>query len=843
MALAYWAKSKRRQAFVVLSTIAVVLLVSSVPFRFHGESWRDLWLVQAQVLAIAGLRLGEPVFRRLGLLVGVITGAVLALHDVMPLAMERLVASDPHRHWSLTAGLALAAILYWTHAEVYPRRWPEIEANAIESLALKISSWLALGAAATCLWVVLPNQWLPLGGIALFLVLVFVGQRFQARHPLLEGDVLALGAAGLLAFNHVLPLAIFRLDHADPGQHPAETTVLALAALAYWLRAEVFPRVLPSPDAPGSTGTLAGWLAFILPCISWLGLGTAAAAMWVAIPDQWLPLGWIGLFLVLVILGHRLQATMPLLEGDVLALAAAGILVFHQVLPLLFFRFENADPGRHVAETTVLSLAALAFWLRGELFPRSLPKLNALPNWDSAAWESVILPISSCIGTALAAAALWVALPGQWVAPAWLALAVVLGLASDWIVAVVLAVQTDVLALTAWLLLVASEGLKHHDWKYRTPMLVAAALFYCGMRRKTVPGSRNYVPSAYSWAAAALLVYLTFDIFNNPGPAPVLVALCVALFEIGRFARKGFLRWQGYSLLAIAFIACLGADLPNTTLGLSSRFAARSFAFVGSNLLEVLILITAGYWMLERTRNTEQVTKSEHVVGLMADAAGTFCLMVWLAVRLPFYVSGGEGWIAPAWAGMATVLMALAWIMRRRTFMVQAILLALAAVLRGLLFDLIGEAHGDFWHGPLYHLALTALVLVAALPFAFKLRGPEFWAGASVTFPEPFVAGSQQTRAVVFLCAVRDDGRRARGQTQLRAHHHCMEPPGPRHISVRADCRRAELPPGGAGTAPRERCEDFADGCVEARSARPLCHADRPGHCAPFSVVPLHKVQ
>src|SRR6201998_1704936 len=198
MGLAYWAKEKRRQAFVVLSTIAVVLLISSVPFRFHGVSWPVLWLVQAQVLAIAGLRLGEPVFRRLGLLTGVITGGVLALHDVMPLAIERVVAGNVGRHWSLTAGLALAAIVYWTHAEAYPRRWPEIATHALESLALKLSSWLALGAAATCLWVVLPDKWLPVGWLALFLVLVFAGHRFRATNPLLEGDVLALGAAGLL---------------------------------------------------------------------------------------------------------------------------------------------------------------------------------------------------------------------------------------------------------------------------------------------------------------------------------------------------------------------------------------------------------------------------------------------------------------------------------------------------------------------------------------------------------------------------------------------------------------------------------------------------------------------
>jgi uncharacterized membrane protein len=607
MGLAYWAKAKRRQAFVVLSTIAVVLLISSVPFRFHGVSWPVLWLVQAQVLAIAGLRLGEPVFRRLGLLTGLITGGVLALYDVVPLAMERLLAPDNSRHWSLTAGLALAALLYWTHAEVYPRRWPEIEASAVEGLALKVTSWLGLGAAATCLWVV--------------------------------------------------------------------------------------------------------------------------------VPDEWLPLGWIALFLALVVAGHRFGASMPPLEGDVLAILTAGVLAFHHVLPLVFFRFENTDASRHPVETVVLSLAALAFWTRAELFRRVLPKLSALPSWDPAAWEGVILPIFSCLGTAAAAAALWVALPERWVAVGWLLLVVALGLSADGIASVGMALQSDVLALLAWFTLVAEWGGGPGDWKYRTPMLVAVALFYCGMRRKTVVRSRNHVPAAYSWAAAVLLVFLTFDIFHDPWVAPVLAALCMAVFEIGRVARKGFLRWQSYALLAIAFARYLFSDLWNAVIWLAMPSAAKNFTFVGSDLLEVLILIACGYWLMEGTRGTERVTKAEHVVGLFADAIGTFCLAVWFLVLFPFYVRGGEGWIAAIWAAMAAVLMALAWILRRRTFMVQAIALALASVLRGLLFDLAGESGGDFWHGPLYRLSVAALALVAALPFAFRLRGPVFWEGASP--PEP----------------------------------------------------------------------------------------------------------
>jgi hypothetical protein len=405
----------------------------------------------------------------------------------------------------------------------------------------------------------------------------------------------------------------------------------------------------------------------------------------------------------------------------------------------VFFRFDNADPSRHVAETTVLSLAALAFWLRGELFPRVLAKLPATPNWNPASWEAVILPLMSCIGTASAAAALWVALPVPWVPVAWLAMAVVLGLVADWIASSGLALQSDALAV-AGLIGLAGWDLWRSDWIHRTPVLVSVALLYCAMRRKTVAGTRNYVPAAYSWAAAILLLLLAADIFHAPWVAPVLAGMCVALFEVGRFARRGFFRWQGYVALAIAFVIYLDAEVPHAVFGLGGTLASRSFTLVGSNLLEVLVLIACGYWLLERTRDTGRVSQGEHVIGLLADATGSFCLMVWLAVRLPLYISGGEGWIAAAWAGMATVLLALGWIMRRRTFVAQSILLAVAAVLRGLLFDLGCEAHGDFWHGTLYRLSVAALVLLVALPFAFKVRGSEFWEGASMALPEPLAA-------------------------------------------------------------------------------------------------------
>ena len=610
LSLAWWAKAKRRQAFVVLSTIAVVLLASSVPFRFHGVSWPLLWLIQAQVLASAGLRLGEPIFRRLGLLVGIVTGAVLALHDVMPLAIERLIASNTGHHWSLTAGLALAAILYWTHSEIYPRRWPEIATNDLESVALRVSSWLGLGAAATSLWVVLP--------------------------------------------------------------------------------------------------------------------------------DQWLPIGWLALFLVLVSAGHRFRAINPLLEGDILALASVGVLAFHHLLPLIAQRIEASDPSHHPAETALFTLAAMALWVRAELFPRILFKLHAQPGWDPAAWECVILPITSCIGTATATAAIWIGLPSHWVPVGWLLLVLALGFAADSLTGATLALQADTLAVASILDLTVWD-LAYTDWNHRLPLLISLALLYCGMRRKTSPGSHNYAAAAYSWASAALLPFIAWNLLahHHAWIAPVLTLVCLALFEIGRLARKSFLRWQGYALIAIAYAIYISGDLPLAVFQFPNPPLNRDFTLVGSCLFAVLILLAAGYWLLERTRTCERTTRTEHVVGLVANSAGIFCLVVWTGIRFPFYISGGDVWISSLWAAMATTLLALAWLIRRRIFLVQAIALAIAAVLRGLLFDLIGYTHGDFWHSPLYHLSITAFILIAALPFAFKLRGATFWDSSSLQPIEP----------------------------------------------------------------------------------------------------------
>lgn len=492
LTLAFTVRSRRRQAFVVLSTVATVLLIAAVPFKFHGVSWPVLWLVEAQALAVCGLRLGELVFRRLGLLAGLATGAVLAVHDVLPLVVSRLELPDPSIHPSLTAALALAAILYWIHGELYPRRWPEILRSEFERFALRVTSWL---------------------------------------------------------------------------------------------------------------------------------------------------------------------------------------------------------------------------------------------------------------GTAAAATALWIALPSPWVAVSWLALVFLLGLVADYAHDTRLALQADVLAaLSPFGLYVWTAG-THGLWQHYAPQVATAILFYAGMHRKTRPaGWSNYVPAAYSWVAAGIVVYLAYD------SAPFLyltiawALLGLLLFEVGRLFRKGFLRWQGLTLVALAFVNHFFLNLPDSNgnyAGLqNSALAVGNFSPLRSLLVDTLVLCVVGYALMERTRNRERCPRREYAAGILADALGTIALVAWFAFRFPSYwvpVAGGEAWVTSIWAAMATILLALALLMRRRSFVPYAIVIGILAVARGCTLDLIGIAPSSFWRGPLYHLAVAALILVAALPVAFRLRGNDFWRDSSFTLPDPLL--------------------------------------------------------------------------------------------------------
>lgn len=452
-------------------------------------------------------------------------------------------------------------------------------------------------------------------------------------------------------------------------------------------------------------------------------LSTIASILLVAaVPYRFHGVSWPVLWLVeaqvLALSGLRLREPVFRRLGLLAGLATGFVLAIRSVLPLWFFRMDQNDPSHHPSLTVALVLAALLYWLHAELYPSRWPQLaeNDL--------EAFALRITSWLAAAAAAAALWVVLPVTWVAVGILALVVALGFVADRLSAVSLALQADALALCGILAILFWTLDSADNWPYhRVPALFTVALLYAAMRRRTVPaGARPYVSIAYSWAAAFMLPILAFDIIQDVWVVAVLALLALALFEAGHHFRAGHLRWQAYALTGIAFAVYFVDDLPRDSGPIT---AASHFSPVHSALIEVLVLVALGFWLAERTRaRAGDSILFERYVAYLAAALSTAAVLAWFAVRLPSFwvpVSGAAPWVTPIWALLATLLLACAAMLGRRALAAQAIAVALLVALRAIAVDLSGP-DATFWHDPLFPLSVASLVLLAALPFAFRIR-------------------------------------------------------------------------------------------------------------------------
>jgi hypothetical protein len=343
MLLGFWARTRRRSAFVVLTTIASVLLVAAVPFQFHGVSWPVLWLVEAHALALCGLRLGEPVFRRLGLLAGFAASLVLAIHDVALLAAFRLSYYDPGHHPSLAIALALAAALFWLHGEVYLRRWPEVAAalGEMERTALAATSWLGLTAAATSLWVMLTAEWVAVGWLALVILLGFAADWKTVTSIALQADVLAA----------VTVPALYVWDFAD-APHGVYRLPVGIAVLLLY-------------GAMRRRTVLENSASYVAAAYSWVA--SLLLLAWIAevIPDKWLVPAWVITALALFEIGRHFHKGYLRWQGLLSAVLAFLFLQrrwFDQ--PSLSGRAHRWMAASWPDLTSMIVAAALAYWLQ-----------------------------------------------------------------------------------------------------------------------------------------------------------------------------------------------------------------------------------------------------------------------------------------------------------------------------------------------------------------------------------------------------------------------------------------------------------------------------------------------
>jgi len=412
-ALAFLARTRWRGAFLVLSTLASALLLAAIPFRFAGSSWTLLWLLEAEALFIAGLRIRENVLRRLGLIAGFVAAMQILLADLPGIFDLRQSSIDLSRHPSIAIALFTAALLFWFNTEFARRRWAAVfdaESNAFDRAALTVTSYLAAIAMAGALWLFFPESWTIVAWLAAGLAISFAADRLGTSAKLGSPDLAA--QADVLAASAVLRALVVNLGDTTPlGGFSLRAITVTLAAALLYLGVLRKTRGVQLPDTD-----------YIAPCYSWAASLLLAALFWFELQPVAIAIAWGALGLVLFEIGTVLRRGYLRYQGYAL-FAASFVRIFLWDLNLWQTAVGPTGAQRvnhHLG--TVVPLIAGYIWV----YHRTQTALTE-SEFDRAAGV-----LAAWLGTAAATTLLHLELRPEFVAVGWAALALFL-IAAAWL--------------------------------------------------------------------------------------------------------------------------------------------------------------------------------------------------------------------------------------------------------------------------------------------------------------------------------------------------------------------------------------------------------------------------
>ncbi len=280
----------------------------------------------------------------------------------------------------------------------------------------------------------------------------------------------------------------------------------------------------------------------------------------------------------------------------------------------------------------------------------------------------------------------------------------------------------------------------HYNQRVYTVLPFVGACLYVLWRLRRTAGQDEFAldrqifaAQYHSYLAALVLALLAWYDLQSATVALAWALLGVLFFEAGANYSQLHLRLQGYALLAAGFMRIFFVNL--NAQAAEGELSARVYT-----TLPLAAAFFYGYW---RTRESVEQLPRNHSFRPSALLCWFGTLTIAAVMRFELDVD----WVVAAWALLALLLVAVAMV-AERTFLYQALALAIAIFGRGWMHNLYERAYlpAPFWQRPLLVMAVTTGLLFMAVVFARRVRSGTGEGGAlarngpSVAADEPFLA-------------------------------------------------------------------------------------------------------
>ena len=387
----------RRAAFVILSTLGAGLLVAAFPFRYSGYRLSILWLAESQTLFLAGVLTREILFRRLGMLAGVVVAGQMVSVDAANVFGARMDNAHPVSEWRLGIIFGFAAACFYGSAHWVYRRWKELITTEFEELCFSRLSYLAGAMVLIGAWLAWPSAWTAVAWSVLALALAVVGARHgvPGRHELLH-------QANVLAAAALLRVFVVNL-HAVETYHHLTLRLISVSLVAGLLYL-----------CSRWTGIQDWVVTRRLPAVySWAASFLVALLMWYELRPASVALGWTLFGLVLFEYGMTRGWFWLRLEGYV-ALGSAFLRLFfvnlnasgnpgqlsprvYTVLPVVlafyyvYSRLEGNGEFEHDRRVKAQDFSSYG----GTIALAALMRFELGPDWVVVAWSALALALAA----------------------------------------------------------------------------------------------------------------------------------------------------------------------------------------------------------------------------------------------------------------------------------------------------------------------------------------------------------------------------------------------------------------------------------------------------------------